>query len=88
MGFRPEHLFPAAAAGDADDIVPVVFTPVREEYLGAERLVYGDVEGTRTIARFPVHHAHRDRPRTSGSISPCDVLHEAVQHGKRPAHLR
>ena len=53
MGFRPEHFFPAAAAGDADDIVPVAFTPVREEYLGAERLVYGDVEGTRTIARFP-----------------------------------
>jgi len=53
LGFRPEHFFPAASADNVDDLVRFTFTPVREEYLGAERLVYGDVEGVRTIARFP-----------------------------------
>lgn len=53
MGFRPEHFFPADHAGSADDIVRIPFTPLREEYLGAERLVYGDIDGSRVIARFP-----------------------------------
>ena len=53
LGFRPEHFFPTEHAGSADDLVPLPFIPLREEYLGAERLVYGSVEGTRAIARFP-----------------------------------
>ena len=53
LGFRPEHFFPVDQAGSADDLVPIPFTPAREEYLGAERLVYGDVDGARAIARFP-----------------------------------
>jgi multiple sugar transport system ATP-binding protein len=52
-GFRPEHFFPREMAGGADDVAPFRFTMLREEYLGAERLIYGDVEGVRTIARFP-----------------------------------
>jgi len=52
-GFRPEHFFPREAAGGADDVVPFQFTMQREEYLGAERLIYGEVDGVRTIARFP-----------------------------------
>lgn len=52
-GFRPEHFFPREMAGNADDIVPFHFSMQREEYLGAERLIYGQVEGVRTIARFP-----------------------------------
>ncbi|MGH2532148.1 MAG: ABC transporter ATP-binding protein [Thermomicrobiales bacterium] len=53
VGFRPEHFFPRVMAGNADDLAPFSFTVAREEYLGAERLLYGEVEGTRTIARFP-----------------------------------
>ncbi|MCA9862637.1 MAG: hypothetical protein KC432_06440, partial [Thermomicrobiales bacterium] len=52
-GFRPEHIFPRVMAGGADDVAPFHFTMVRDEYLGAERLIYGEVEGIRTIARFP-----------------------------------
>lgn len=52
-GFRPEHIFPRSMAGAADDLAPFRFTMVRDEYLGAERLIYGEVEGIRTIARFP-----------------------------------
>jgi multiple sugar transport system ATP-binding protein len=52
-GFRPEHIFPRSLAGGADDLVPFHFTMVRDEYLGAERLIYGEVDGIRTIARFP-----------------------------------
>src|SRR5690606_8354142 len=51
-GFRPEHIFPREMAGGADDLVPFQFTMERDEYLGAERLIYGDVNGIRTIARF------------------------------------
>jgi multiple sugar transport system ATP-binding protein len=53
IGFRPEHFFPADHAGSADDLVTFPFVPLREEYLGAERLVYGDIGGSRVIARFP-----------------------------------
>jgi multiple sugar transport system ATP-binding protein len=54
VGFRPEHFYPRVLAGSDDDVAPFTFTAAREEYLGAERLVYGEVEGTRAIARFPV----------------------------------
>jgi multiple sugar transport system ATP-binding protein len=53
LGFRPEHFFPAVSAGNADDIETFPFVPLRSEYLGAERLVYGDVGDARVIARFP-----------------------------------
>jgi multiple sugar transport system ATP-binding protein len=53
VGFRPEHFFPRGLAGSADDLAPFTFTVAREEYLGAERLVYGEVGGTKAIARFP-----------------------------------
>ncbi len=52
-GFRPEHFHPREMDGGTEDVVPFSFTMQREEYLGAERLLYGEVNGVRTIARFP-----------------------------------
>ncbi len=54
LGFRPEHLQPAAA-GDRHD---VEFRITRIEYLGADRLLYGQVDDFRgephlTLARLP-----------------------------------
>jgi multiple sugar transport system ATP-binding protein len=55
IGFRPEHFFPRAQANGADDLAPFAFNVAREEYLGAERLIYGEVDGARAIARFPAN---------------------------------
>jgi len=52
-GFRPEHFFPAPIGGPRLDATFFDFKIVREEYLGAERLIYGEISGSRTIARFP-----------------------------------
>ncbi|HEY7034493.1 MAG TPA: ATP-binding cassette domain-containing protein [Thermomicrobiales bacterium] len=55
LGFRPEHLVPATDAGnDAGDTVRFPFTVQREEYLGSERLLYGEIGETKAVARFPV----------------------------------
>ncbi len=51
-GFRPEHFLPREATGGGDAFVPFSFNATREEYLGAERLLYGEVAGARAVARF------------------------------------
>jgi len=57
VGFRPEHLRPAQAAR-ADGALPLSFRFSHEEYLGAERILYGWIEngpfhGSKAIARLP-----------------------------------
>ncbi|CAN5842172.1 ABC transporter ATP-binding protein [soil metagenome] len=52
-GFRPEHFAPAAANGAVENGPRFSFTPHREEFLGAERLIYGEVGPTKVVARFP-----------------------------------
>jgi len=52
-GFRPEHFSPAPTSGVADTGSRFSFTPHREEYLGAERLIYGEIGPTKVVARFP-----------------------------------
>ncbi|MEA2584240.1 MAG: multiple sugar transport system ATP-binding protein [Thermomicrobiales bacterium] len=55
LGFRPEHLVPAADSGNgAGDAAGFPFTVHREEYLGSERLLYGEIGETKAVARFPV----------------------------------
>ena len=53
LGFRPEHFF-RHDAPTADGMVTFPFHVHREEYLGAERLYYGEVGDTKVVARFPV----------------------------------
>ncbi|CAA9524075.1 MAG: Glycerol-3-phosphate ABC transporter, ATP-binding protein UgpC [uncultured Thermomicrobiales bacterium] len=52
IGFRPEQFSPAAGASGAFTTFP--FHVHREEYLGAERLVYGETGPTKVVARFPI----------------------------------
>lgn len=52
-GFRPEHFVPASWSDAATATDRFSFVPHREEYLGAERLVYGEVGPTKVVARFP-----------------------------------
>jgi len=53
LGFRPEHFAPKEAHAPGDGVVGFPFHVHREEYLGAERLLYGEIGETRAVARFP-----------------------------------
>ncbi|MCC6944480.1 MAG: ABC transporter ATP-binding protein [Thermomicrobiales bacterium] len=52
-GFRPEHFSPAAWHDATNPFERFSFVPHREEYLGAERLIYGEVGDEKVVARFP-----------------------------------
>ncbi|MGE5662923.1 MAG: ABC transporter ATP-binding protein [Deltaproteobacteria bacterium] len=66
VGFRPETFLPADFVGDAEEVVRYPFEVTWLEYLGAERLVYGNV-GEKSHARHVVS-------RIPGSVSlPVDV---------------
>lgn len=56
VGFRPEHFLPRAAHG-AGPLAALPFGVTRTEYLGADRLLYGALEGrfggAKVIARLP-----------------------------------
>jgi multiple sugar transport system ATP-binding protein len=53
IGFRPEHFVPSSAiSGGADNVMTFPFHVHREEYLGAERLLYGEIGNGKAVARF------------------------------------
>jgi multiple sugar transport system ATP-binding protein len=56
VGFRPEHFLPRGAQ-PATDVLALPFRVSRVEYLGADRLLYGTLDGkfqdARVIARLP-----------------------------------
>ena len=52
-GFRPEHFAPASWLDATNPSARFSFVPHREEFLGAERLVYGEVGEEKVVARFP-----------------------------------
>jgi multiple sugar transport system ATP-binding protein len=45
VGFRPEHFLPREAHGDGAELLTLPLAIHRVEYLGADRLVYGVLEG-------------------------------------------
>jgi multiple sugar transport system ATP-binding protein len=57
LGFRPEHFLPNVARDDGARLVTFPFRVTRHEYLGADRLIYGVLEGkfadAKVIARLP-----------------------------------
>jgi multiple sugar transport system ATP-binding protein len=56
LGFRPEHFVPLHSLTDnTDGWVRFPFHVHRTEYLGAERLLYGEIGETRAVARFPAN---------------------------------
>jgi multiple sugar transport system ATP-binding protein len=58
IGFRPETFHLADPASD-DSSASISFdlSSIREEYLGSEKLVYGEVEGVRAVARMAANAA-------------------------------
>jgi multiple sugar transport system ATP-binding protein len=58
LGFRPEHFVPWQENGASrDDWVRFPYHVHRTEYLGAERLLYGEVGEAKAVARFPANSA-------------------------------
>jgi len=54
LGFRPEHFIPWKAEM-GDNWVRFPYHVHRTEYLGAERLLYGEVGEAKAVARFPAN---------------------------------
>ena len=54
LGFRPEHFIPWAPQM-GDDWVRFLYHVHRTEYLGAERLLYGEIGKAKAVARFPAN---------------------------------
>jgi len=58
VGFRPENFHLAPEGGnDSSSSLDFQLTSIREEYLGSEKLVYGEVEGIRAVARMAANAA-------------------------------
>jgi multiple sugar transport system ATP-binding protein len=56
LGFRPEHFIPWQPEM-SDNWVRFPYHVHRTEYLGAERLLYGQVGEAKAVARFPANSA-------------------------------
>jgi multiple sugar transport system ATP-binding protein len=56
LGFRPEHFVPWQPEM-GDSWVRFPYHVHRTEYLGAERLLYGEVGQAKAVARFPANSA-------------------------------
>ena len=68
-GFRPEHLYPARTLPPEEPALRVAFRTSHEEYLGAERILYGVIEGgpfdgKKAVARMSSTLAARFAPDT------------------------
>ena len=68
-GFRPEHLHPAGALPRDEPVLRLAFRMKHEEYLGAERILYGVLEGgpfdgKKAVARMSSTLAARFEPDT------------------------
>ena len=66
LGFRPEHFLPRALI-DESAVAEFSFRVDRVEYLGSERIVYGAIEGCRSVrevtAKLPLAHVPLDSIR-------------------------
>jgi len=58
IGFRPEHFHPVGTHDPLASDRSFTFLTHREEYLGSERLIYGEVAGEKVVARFPATFHH------------------------------
>jgi len=62
VGFRPEHFLPPGVADRGGEHIELQFRITHSEYLGAERILYGIIQGgafdgRKAISRIPSTHA-------------------------------
>lgn len=76
IGFRPESIAPRAGTSDPVNSTEFTLNNIRTEYLGSEKLLYGDIEGTRAVSRLP---ANFPIPEAEGESVVMVVDHVAVR---------
>jgi multiple sugar transport system ATP-binding protein len=66
LGFRPEHFLPREMLTNGSALAEFAFRIERMEYLGSERILYGEIDGMKAkrviTAKLPAHAAS-DRVR-------------------------
>jgi len=77
VGFRPEHLHPAAVLPAGEPALALRFRVSHGEYLGSERVVYGTIDGgpfdgKRAVARMSSNVAARFEPGTIHDFAVAD----------------
>lgn len=56
IGFRPESVEPRNDTFDAVNGIEFTLDDIRLEYLGSEKLIYGEINGTRAVSRLPASY--------------------------------
>ena len=91
IGFRPEAFLPRGIE-TGDDNVAFPFRVNRVEYLGADRLVYGVIEGRRAgnprDLQDTDQHSNRDRRRREIRLCGSPARHRTLRPRVRPAKER
>ena len=76
IGFRPESISPRSEIADPTHATEFTLTNIRTEYLGSEKLLYGEINGTRSVSRlaanFPI-------PVEEGGSATMAVEHSAIR---------
>jgi multiple sugar transport system ATP-binding protein len=90
VGFRPEHFLPTGRTERTGAHVSYQFRITHSEYLGAERILYGIIEGgpfdkQKAISRMPSTHAIAiaDDTHHTFSVAEDDVKYFDPANGKR-----
>jgi len=90
VGFRPEHFLPPGVAQRGGEHVELQFRITHSEYLGAERILYGILEGgafdgRKAISRIPSTHAGdvADGSTTTFAVADSDLKFFDKQTEKR-----
>lgn len=88
LGFRPETFLPAGFIRDSPEVVTYPFQVTWIEYLGAERLVYGDI-GEKCCARHVVSRLPGNISLTieAGQTYPFTVLRQDIRYFDRSSGL-
>lgn len=78
IGFRPENFAPVAEGAEVDSAsaVPFTLTSIREEYLGSEKLVYGEINGVKAVARMA---AYAPLPTREGATARFQVRRSDIR---------
>jgi multiple sugar transport system ATP-binding protein len=76
IGFRPESISPREGTVDSANATEFTLDNIRTEYLGSEKLLYGEINGTRAVSRLP---ANFTIPEPEGGSVRMAVDHSAIR---------
>jgi multiple sugar transport system ATP-binding protein len=71
LGFRPEHFLPRATIQNGAEVTEFPFRILRTEYLGSERIVYGEIEGVASS------------PEATAKLAPAHAPQDGIRPGER-----